>query len=150
MRLDRKCFNGNFFNLKFNYPPHPERVAWEYDKANKDLITKAINAFDRDKKLSERLFNETLLHVMSNFISNKRMDFDDEEPPWFDRKIKNLIKLKNQIYKDTPDLESNYNCQLQYIQELINTKINQVQKYTRICHIIYLIKMSILKNISFF
>lgn len=68
MRLDRKCFNGNFFNLKINYPPHPERVAWEYDKANKDLITKAINAFDRDKKLSERLFNETLLHVMSNFI----------------------------------------------------------------------------------
>ena len=97
MRLDRKCFNGNFFNLKINYPPNPERVAWEYDKANKDLITKAINAFDRDKKLSERLFNETLLHIMSNFISNKSMGFDDEEPPWFDRKIKNLIKLKNQI-----------------------------------------------------
>ena len=86
------------FNLKIHHPPLYERVSREYDKSDKDLITKAIDIFDCDKKLSERcvndhvlLFNETLLHVMSNFIQNKKMIFDDRELPWFERKIKNLI-----------------------------------------------------------
>ena len=38
---------------------------------------------------------------MSNFIPNKLIIYEDREPLWFDRKIKNLIKYKNQIYKDT-------------------------------------------------
>ena len=37
------------FNLKIYFPPPYERVVWEYDRANKDLITKAIDAFDWDK-----------------------------------------------------------------------------------------------------
>ena len=106
----------------------------EYDKANKDLIMKAIDAFDWDQKLSEKcvndqvlLFNKTLLNIMSNFIPNKLVIFDDREPPWFDRKIKNLIKYKNQIYKDTHDRKSNHNFQLHvlYVQDLINIKIDQ-------------------------
>ena len=73
------------------------------------------------------LFNETLLNIMSNFIPNKLMIFDDKEPPWFDRKIKNLIKFKNQFYKDTYDRKSNHNFQFhfRYIQDLIITKIDQ-------------------------
>ena len=76
------------FNLKIHYPPPYDRVVWEYDKANKDLITKVIDAFDWDKKLSEKcvgdqvlLFNETLLNIMSNFIPNRLMIFDDRKPP---------------------------------------------------------------------
>ena len=122
------------FNLQIHYPPPYEPFVWEYDKANKDLITKAIDAFDWDKKLLEKcandqvlLFNETLLNIMSNFIPNKLMIFDDKEPPWFDRTIKNLIKFKNQFYKDTHDRKSNHNFQFhfRYIQDLIITKIDQ-------------------------
>ena len=75
------------FNSKIHYPPPYERVVWQYDKANKDLITKAIDTFDWDKKLSERwvndkvlLFIEILLYIMSNFIPNKKMIFDEREP----------------------------------------------------------------------
>ena len=51
---------------------------------------------------------------MSNYIPNKKIIFDDREPPWFDRKIKNLIKYKNQIYKDTPYHKSNFNFQFYF------------------------------------
>ena len=120
-------------NLKIHYPPPYERIVWEYDKANKELITKIIDAFDLDKTFSERcvndqvsLFNETLLNIMSNFILNKLMIFDDREPPWFDRKIKNLINYKNQIYKDRYDHKNNHNFQFlfRYIQDL-NQRENQ-------------------------
>ena len=125
------------FNLKIHYPPSYERVVWEYDKANKALITKAIDAFDWDKKLSKKcvndqvlLFNETLLNIMSNFIPNKFIIFDDREPLWLQKKIKNLTKYKNQIYKDTHDIKSNHNFQFhfRYIQDLINAKIDQDQR----------------------
>ena len=129
------------FNLKFHYLPPYERVVREYDKADKDLITKAIDAFDWDKKLSEKyvndqvlLLNETLRNIMSNFIPNKLMIFDDRESTWFDRKIKNLIKYKNQISKDTHDRKSNHNFQFhfRYIQNLIHTNIDQgKRKYCR-------------------
>ena len=76
------------------------------------------------------LFNEILLNIMTNFIPNKLMIFDDKEPPWFDRKIQNLIKYKNQIYKDTHDCKSNHNFQFhfRYIQDLIHTKIDQSKR----------------------
>ena len=55
------------------------------------------------------------------------MIFDDREPPWLDRKTKNLRKYKNQIYKNRHDRKSKYNVQFHfcYIQDLINTKIDQ-------------------------
>ena len=67
---------------------------------------------------------------MSNFIPDKKMIFDDREPLWFDKKIKNLIKYKNQIYKDTPDRKSNHYFQFhfRYIQNLINKKIDQARR----------------------
>ena len=135
--LHSNCHYQTIFsksNLKIRYLPPYERVVREYDKANKNLITKTMDAFDWDKKLSEKcvndqvlLFNETLLNIMSNFIPNKLMIFDDKEPRWIDRKMKNLIKHKNQIYKDTNGRKRNHNFQFHfcYIQDLINTKIDQ-------------------------
>ena len=46
------------FDLKIHYPPPYERLVWEYDKANKDPITKVIDAFDWDKKLSDKYVND--------------------------------------------------------------------------------------------
>ena len=50
------------------------------------------------------------------------MIFDNREPPWFDREIKNLKNIKIK-FTHTPDRKSNHNFQfyLRYIQDLIST-----------------------------
>ena len=68
------------FNLKIYYPPPYERLIWKYEKANADLIKRAITDFDWENKLSliginyqVALFNETIVNIMSNFIPNETM-----------------------------------------------------------------------------
>ena len=73
-------------------------------------MAKSIDTFRWNKKFSERsandqvlAFNAKLLYIMSNFIPNKKMnfddkDFDDQSLPMFDRKIENMIKDKNKVY----------------------------------------------------
>ena len=53
-----------------------------------NLIKRAIKDFDWENKLSlidindqVILFNETIVNVMSNFIPNEAMTFDDSDPP---------------------------------------------------------------------
>ena len=99
--MDSNCHHQILFseyNLKIRYPQPDKHVAWEYDKTNKDLIRKAINAFHWDKNPSKRwvnnhtiLFNETLMQITSNFIPKKKMILNHSKPPWFERKIKDLI-----------------------------------------------------------
>ena len=61
---------------------------------------------------------------MSNFIPNKKIY--DREPTWFERKPQSFIIYKNQIYRYTPDRQSNHEFQFhfRYIQDLINTKVH--------------------------
>ena len=40
------------FNLSILYPPPYERIVWFYEKANTELIRRAINEFDRTRALS--------------------------------------------------------------------------------------------------
>ena len=46
------------------------------------------------------------------------MIFDDRNPPWFNKKKKkkkkNMIKYKNQIYKDKSDRKSNHKFQFHF------------------------------------
>ena len=58
------------YNLKIRYSLLDKHAVWEYDKTNKDLIRKAVNAFYWDKKPSKRwvnthaiLFNERLMQI---------------------------------------------------------------------------------------
>ena len=37
------------------------------------------------------LFNETILKIMSNFIPNETMIFEDSKPPWLNKNMKNMI-----------------------------------------------------------
>ena len=90
------------FNLKIHYPPPYERLIWKYEKANADLTKRGIKDFDWENKLSltdmndqVELFNETIVNIMSNFIPNETMTFDDRDPPWLN---KNMINYKNAIY----------------------------------------------------
>ena len=40
------------------------------------------------------------MNIFSNFIPNKIVTFNDQDPPWFGEKIKAKIELKNRVYKE--------------------------------------------------
>ena len=41
-----------------------------------------------------------LMNIFSNFIPNKIVAFNVQDPPWFGEKIKAKIELKNRVYKE--------------------------------------------------
>ena len=41
------------------------------------------------------IFNNTILNILSNFVSHETIVCDDKDPPWFNNKIKMLIQAKN-------------------------------------------------------
>ena len=62
-------------NLQIDYPSLYTREAWDYGKAQFDLINKAIENFDWNKLFSGqdihnqvKLFNTTILNIFRNFI----------------------------------------------------------------------------------
>ena len=75
------------------------------------------------------LFNETIVNIMSNFIPNETITFDDGDPPWLNKNIKNMINYKNTIYnKLILHNDSHLQFHLRYFQELLNTKIEQAKR----------------------
>ena len=124
------------FNLKIHYPPPYERLNWKYEKANADLIKRDIKDFDWENKsflidINDQvvLFNETIVNIMSNLIPNESMAFDDRDPIWLNKNIKNMIKYKIAIYnKLIRHNDSNLQLHLRYFQNLLNTKIEQAER----------------------
>ena len=89
------------FNLDIVYPPPYEREIWHYQKANVDLIKRAINSFDWEKALSNididkmvSIFNQTITNILCNFIPHEIVLFDDRDPLWMSKEIKKLIHEK--------------------------------------------------------
>ena len=94
------------FNLKIFYPPPYERVVWHYQDANNDLIQRSISQFNWERAFSNKgvnkqisIFNETILNIITNFISHETKIFNDREPPWTNNKVKTMIQEKNKIYQ---------------------------------------------------
>ena len=93
--------------LRVEYPPPSERHVWNYAKANINEINKANSQFNwhgsfTNLPINEQvnLFNSTLMNIFSNFIPNKIVMYYDQDPPWFDEKIKAKFELKNRVYKE--------------------------------------------------
>ena len=62
-------------------------------------MKRSIDEFDWDRVFTNKhvdekdfIFNKTVLNVLSNFIPHEVIVCDDKDPPWFNRKIKLLIK----------------------------------------------------------
>ena len=77
------------FNLDIVYPPPYEREIWHYQKANIDLINRAINSFDWEKAFSNidkmvSIFNQAIIH------------------PWMNKQIKKLIHEKEKHFQLFP------------------------------------------------
>ena len=62
--------------------------------------------FDWDRafvktNVNEKVFfsNKTILNILSNFIPEETLTIDDIDPPWFTKKVKNIIQEENNVYK---------------------------------------------------
>ena len=45
------------------------------------------------------LFNKTIKNIISNYIPHETVTFDDRDPPWINKNVKQLILEKNEMYK---------------------------------------------------
>ena len=93
-------------NLKIKYPPLYERLVWDYKNADSQSINKAIEMFNWEKLFQNKnihdqlkLFNETIVNIVSNYIPNKFITCNEKDLPWLNDHIKRLINLKNEIFK---------------------------------------------------
>ena len=109
-------------NLKVEYPPPYERVFWDYSRADKASINRAINTIDWDEIFANKTvesqvseLNDLLLNIYSNYISNKTALCDDKDPPWMTNGIKTAIEMKNSAYKEyiRSDMRHNYYVRLE-------------------------------------
>ena len=82
-------------NLKVEYPPPYKHLVWNFKKSNNDTIKRAIeivnwNSLFSHKNVYEQVvtFNQTLMNIFSNHISNKLITIDYKEPPWMNDYIK--------------------------------------------------------------
>ena len=73
------------------------------------------------------IFNTTIKNILSNYISNETITYDDGDPPWINKNIKQLILEKNQVYKSC--LRSNkshhFLNQFQFLQTKLNSLIQE-------------------------
>ena len=111
------------FNLEIHYPPPYFCDFWQYQDANTDLIRRAIDIFDWDRtfvntNVNEMVFiiSKSILNVLSNFISHETLTVDDKDPPWFTKKIKNIIQEKNNVYKSHRNSKNDNN--IHYLRRL--------------------------------
>ena len=94
------------FNLKFHYPPPYTREVWHYKDSKDDFIRRAINQFNWERAFENKnedmkilTFNKTVLNILSNLIPHELIVCDNKDPPWFNTKIKLLIRKKIKTYK---------------------------------------------------
>ena len=89
------------FNLKIHYPPPYEREICYYDQGNVDHIRKAVDLFPwaktlRNLNINDKifLFNKTVKNIISNYIPRETVIFDDRDPPWINKNVKQLMLEK--------------------------------------------------------
>ena len=82
------------------------REVLHYKGANTKLIRQGINELSWQRALSNTslsekvdIFNSTILNILSNFIPYEFLVCDDKDPPWFNKKVRALIKEENDAVK---------------------------------------------------
>ena len=109
------------------------------------LIRRAIKEFNWERAFSNTnvnekvdIFNRTIFNNLSNFIPHETIVCNDKDPPWFNNRIKTLIKerhVANKIFrhnKDNPDLI----YRLKFLQESLSTSTESSNEryYARIAN----------------
>ena len=76
-----------------------KRKVWHYDKANRDLINRAITNFQWDLHLNKipnpnyqvDFVNKTILNIFNNFVTSSTLTSKINEPKWTTRKVNRLL-----------------------------------------------------------
>ena len=92
-------------DLRFYLPPPYEREVWSYDRAETELINRAIANFDWEHAFSPldpneqvELLNLTLLNIFRNFIPHKMTKSNSKYAPWISNEIKRSLRKKARLY----------------------------------------------------
>ena len=93
-------------NLSIFYPLIYERTVLHYERANTELIRRAIDQLDWLRALSKvnvdekvYFFTKMLLNIIQNFIPHGTIICGDRYPPWINKEIKKLMIEKNLAFK---------------------------------------------------
>ena len=93
-------------NLKIVYPPLYQRLVWDFKRVNIESIRKPIKIVDwnfmfLNKTVHElvSIFNNILFNIFTNYIPHKYILFDDRDPPWMTKHIKEKLNLKGSLCK---------------------------------------------------
>ena len=94
------------FNLNICNPPPYQRLVWDYKKADPNSIRKALDLVNWERLFNQKsidaqvaTFNDTVLNIFRNFVTNKYITIDDKDPVWMNETIKSKMKAKNIFYK---------------------------------------------------
>ena len=86
------------FSLSIFYLLSYERTVRYFERANTELIRRAIDQFDWLRALSDvnvdekvYFFTKTLFNIIKNFIPHETITCDDRDPPWINKEIKKLV-----------------------------------------------------------
>ena len=98
-----KCHHNIIYgkiNIRVLLPPTYVQEIWDYEKANIDNIKKTMSNFDWDKafeylSVDEKVdfLNKISLNISRNYIPNKKIECDYQQPPWM-TDIKKIFKRK--------------------------------------------------------
>ena len=98
-----------FSKINFKIPPLPKysRKMWHFNRANVELILRAILAFPWEATLRRLLdpnrqvdiLNQTVLNIMSNFVPNEVVTVRPRDPEWFTNDIKKLLRKQHKVFK---------------------------------------------------
>ena len=86
------------------------------------------------------ILNKTISNILSTFIPHEILTIHDKDPPWFIKKIKNIIQEKNNVYKSYQNSKSNSNTyylrRLKVLQEDLHNAIEvfRLNYYFRISY----------------
>ena len=90
----------------------------------------ALNYIDANDQVS--VFNSTILNIVSNFIPNETITCDDQDAPWMNSFIKNLIRAKDNFCKNFVRKSNNmyHHCGFENLQNHLNQSIQIAKKKT--------------------
>ena len=122
--------------LKDEYPPPYKHIFWDYSRANKASINRAIDAIDYEelfvnKTMASKVYglNDLLLNINLNYIPNKIILCEDKDPPWANKGIRTVIKRKNNAYGENigSSMRHNYYVRLENITTELSDLIRDIK-----------------------
>ena len=108
--LDPTCEHQMIFcklNFKPPFLPPSKRHIWQFGKAERELIERAVRDFPWQLELCRNcnpnaqvdVLNKTIMNIMSNFVPNKMVTSKPNVPQWISRHIINMMRRQNKLYK---------------------------------------------------